>query len=78
MQQINRIREEPWEMSRKQKRILREKVGTWVAGIGFMMFLIFGSAIDGPGNDMRVVYTGIVMGMTIFAAGATIGGFWDC
>lgn len=64
-------------MSRRQKRILKRKIGTFLAKIGFVMFLIFGSAIDGPGNDMRVVFTGIAIGMTIMAAGCTLGEWWD-
>lgn len=64
-------------MNRRKKKILRETIGTWVAGLGFIMFLIFRAALDWPENDMRVVYTGIVTGITLLAAGATIGEFWS-
>lgn len=51
----------------------REKIGSWIAGIGFALVLFFGAAIDGPGNDMRVVYTGVAAGITLMALGATVG-----
>ena len=53
-----------------------KKIGEWMAAIGFMGFLFFASGIDGPGNDMRVIYTMIAISMTVAIIGATIADLW--
>lgn len=68
-------------MTARQKRILKrrlrtfkEKAGTGLAGIGFMGFMIFAAAIDGPGNDMALVYGGILANMALLTIGGTMTG----
>lgn len=45
-------------------------------GIGAGMFFLFGSALDGPGNDMRIVYGGIIIGLILMYAGAKMADLW--
>lgn len=56
---------------------MREKIGAALAGVGFMAIFVFGAALDGPENDMRVVYGGIIAGMIIFTAGAITAEAWN-
>lgn len=56
---------------------MREKIGITLMKIGFAAFLIFGSALDGPGNDMRVVYGGIIAGLIVLIAGTTMARAWN-
>lgn len=58
---------EEWEYEKPQTFL--GKVGTTLAGIGFMGFLIFASAIDGPGNDMRIVLGGLGISMALLFIG---------
>ena len=44
--------------------------------IGMGMFFLFGSALDGPGNDMRIVYGGIIIGLILMYAGAKLADLW--
>jgi hypothetical protein len=57
--------------------MVSKKIGEYMAGIGFLGFLIFASAIDGPGNDIRMVYVAIAICMTIAIIGATIADLWQ-
>ena len=68
-------------MTRKQKRILKRKLrkiremfGEVLLGIGFVGMMIFGAAIDGPGNDMAIVYGGILASLVLLGAGGTMAG----
>ena len=68
-------------MTVKQKRILKrrlrrfkEKAGELILGIGFMGFLIFAAAIDGPGNDMAMVYGGIFFNTGLMGIGGMMVG----
>ena len=68
-------------MTRKQKRILKRKLrrikemfGEVLLGIGFVGLMIFGAAIDGPGNDMAVVYSGLFSSLVLLGAGGTMAG----
>lgn len=68
-------------MTRKQKRILKRKLrrikemfGEVLLGIGFVGLMIFGAAIDGPGNDMTVVYSGLFSSLVLLGAGGTMAG----
>lgn len=45
-------------------------------GIGAEMFCLFGSALDGPGNDMRIVYGGIIIGLILMYSGAKMADLW--
>jgi len=56
---------------------MRKKIGERMATIGFIAFLIFGSAIDGPDNNMVFVYMGCIASLASMAAGATIGEMWN-
>lgn len=58
----------PWkEMS------LREKIGMVMGSAGFVGFLFFASAVDGPGNDMRLVYGGLIISIALLFFGGIIG-----
>ena len=65
-----------------KKRILpnsgkhRKKIGEWMVAVGFMGFLFFVSGIDGPGNDVRVIYIMIAISMTVTIIGVAIADFW--
>lgn len=63
-------------LKRKMKRI-KEKAGEIMVGIGFMGFLIFASAVDGPGNDMAMVYGGLIVNMAMMGAGSMMMGEVD-
>lgn len=54
----------------------REKIGEKMLGIGAGMFCLFGSALDGPGNDMRIVYGGIIIGLILMYSGAKMADLW--
>ncbi len=56
---------------------MRKKIGEKMAAIGFIAFLIFGSAIDGPNNNMVFVYMGCISSIAVTAAGATLGKMWN-
>lgn len=54
----------------------RKKIGEKMLGIGAGMFCLFGSALDGPGNDMRIVYGGIIIGLILMYSGAKMADLW--
>ena len=56
---------------------LKKKTGEYLMGIGLLIFMFFACAIDGPGNNMRVVYGGIGTGMTLAIIGATMADAWQ-
>lgn len=45
-------------------------------GIGAGMLLLFGAGLDGPGNDMRIIYGGIIIGLILMYAGAKMADLW--
>lgn len=45
-------------------------------GIGTGMLLLFGAGLDGPGNDMRVIYGGIIIGLILMYVGAKMADLW--
>lgn len=60
-----------------EKKSPVKRMGETMAALGFMAFLIFASAIDGPGNDIRMVYLCIAISMTVAIIGATIADLWQ-
>lgn len=45
-------------------------------GIGAGMLLLFGAGLDGQGNDMRVIYGGIIIGLILMYVGAKMADLW--
>lgn len=45
-------------------------------GIGAGMLLLFGAGVDGPGNDMRIICGGIIIGLILMYAGAKMADLW--
>ena len=56
---------------------IKKKIGEKMAAGGMVGFLIFASAIDGPGNSLGMVYTCIAACMTIAIIGATMADLWE-
>ena len=48
---------------------MRNKIGLTLFGVGFMGVLVFGSALDSPGNGLKVALTGICVSVLV----ATVG-----
>ena len=51
-----------------------KRIGDFMMAAGFIMFMIFGSAIDGPGNNMILVYGGCIASMAAMLIGYKIMG----
>lgn len=45
-------------------------------GIGAGMLFLFGAGPDGPGNDMRIIYGGIIIGLILMYIGAKMADLW--
>lgn len=54
----------------------RKRIGEKMLGIGAGMLLLFGAGLDGPGNDMRVIYGGIIIGLILMYVGAKMADLW--
>lgn len=60
-----------------RKRMMRRKrIGEKMLGISAGMLLLFGAGLDGPGNDMRVIYGGIIIGLIMMYSGAKMADLW--
>ena len=60
----------------RKKMIRRKRIGEKMLGIGAGMLLLFGAGLDGPGNDMRVIYGGIIIGLILMVVGAKMADLW--
>lgn len=60
----------------RRKRIRRKWIGEKMLGIGAGMVWLFGAGLDGPGNDMRIIYGGIIIGLILMVAGAKMADLW--
>ena len=54
----------------------RKRIGEKMLGIGAGMLLLFGAGLDSPGNDMRVIYGGIIIGLILMYVGAKMADLW--
>lgn len=54
----------------------RKRIGEKMLGIGAIGLMIFASAIDGPDNNMVVVYMGCFGSMASMITGATMADMW--
>ena len=54
----------------------KKKAGEKILGAGMGMVMLFGAALDGPGNNMIIVYSGIIIGLILMYAGAKIADLW--
>lgn len=53
-----------------------KRIGEKVLGIGSGLILFFGSGLDGAGNDMVVIYGGIIAGLICMVIGAKMADLW--
>lgn len=60
----------------RKKMMKRKRIGEKMLGIGAGMLLLFGAGLDGPGNDMRVIYGGIIIGLILMYVGAKMADLW--
>ena len=51
-------------------------IGEKLLWIGAGMVWLFGAGLDGPGNDMRIIYGGIIIGLILMVAGAKMADLW--
>lgn len=54
----------------------RKRIGEKMLGIGAGMLLLFGAGLDDTGNDMRVIYGGIIIGLILMYVGAKMADLW--
>lgn len=54
----------------------KKKAGEKILGAGMGMVMLFGAALDGPGNNMIIVYSGIIIGLILMYAGAKMADLW--
>lgn len=50
-----------------------DKLTTFLQGAGFICFLIFASAVDGPDESLKIVYTGLIVAAVLMGSGAFLG-----
>lgn len=60
----------------RKKMMRRKRIGEKMLGIGAGMLLLFGAGLDGPGNDMRVIYGSIIIGLILMYVGAKMADLW--
>lgn len=60
----------------RRKTIRRKQIGEKMLGIGAGMLLLFGAGLDGPGNDMRIIYGGLIIGLILMYIGAKMADLW--
>ena len=48
----------------------RKKIGELLVVAGFLIVMIFGMALDGPGNHMPTICAGILVGAVMMLVGA--------
>lgn len=60
----------------RRKTIRRKQIGEKMLGIGAGMLFLFGAGLDGPGNDMRIIYGGIIIGLILMYVGAKMADLW--
>ena len=60
----------------RKKMMRRKRIGEKMLGIGAGMLLLFGAGLNGPGNDMRVIYGGIIIGLILMYVGAKMADLW--
>lgn len=60
----------------RRKTIRRKQIGEKMLGIGAGMLFLFGAGPDGPGNDMRIIYGGIIIGLILMYIGAKMADLW--
>lgn len=51
-----------------------DKLTQFLFTAGFIGFLIFASAVDGPDESLKLVYTGLIISMALMGAGGLING----
>lgn len=54
----------------------KKKAGEKILGAGMGMVMLFGAALDGTGNNMIIVYSGIIIGLILMYAGAKMADLW--